>query len=1068
LTLLKALPIRPAAGATDVPADDTLFFMDLEYQPLNGYNQDGKGVRSEMRKTLAALSLLAFLVFPAALQSSRYYGVSKAVADGDYSKVEQFLDSSPRVLGRAYYFEPPLTMIAAEKGRLKILQLLSENGFDPLRKGILWIDKNSFYGTPLCAAAGEGHLAMVRYLVETVGASVDGQEIMPDGTERGWTPLMWAASKNRKAIVKYLMKAGAEVKLKTDEGGTALYAAAALEGDGEMARLLLSHGATAVVATVDGLLPIHLAARRGSAELCRILLAAAPNTINAITLRSETPLFFAAGSGSVEACATLLKAGAEIDTTDAGGVTPLLAAVSAGKLEVVKFLASKGAKLKVRTKQGNTALHLAAYGGHSTVCEWLCPTVANLRRKNDLGETPLHLAAGAGDIDTVQFLLSAGSQVDSSSKEGLTPLFYAVMRNSQKCAGLLLQWKASTKKRDWYGWTPLHWAVLQRKASLVQPLLTAGGDPDATTNLGDTPLHFASEILNQNAVKLLLAAGADPNAVDSQGKTPLDYALRMANPYYENDVTKELKEAGGRSLNPGKKALFLKILSALNSGNFALMDSALNSGADPNYVAPGWLKPPLAQVAGVELPRIEGKGKPRKDEEGVNPEVKLALRLIRAGADVKERDSHGDTALHAAAGNGDLAFARLLLGKGADVDAKNLDGVTPLMTAAVEGDPSMVKLFLEKGASVNESSGELGTTPLASAVLGGSQQCVALLIKAGADPSAVIESGFNLIDFAVLSRSLEMVKYVLSLKLPTTNRNREVTPLDLSEIVGSKDITAFFKETGDFSEHQPVIDLWRSVRNEDPIKLRAAIRAGAGVNSRVFPGTSLLRMAVTTRQWNIIDTLLSEGADPSEKVPHARPDFVLLIQNSAPATLVKAFISHGVNVNISGDDGITPLMAASRLGRRDIIEILLQAGADVAAYDSEGKTALHYGVLSRLQDADLVKFLISKGADVEAKDNKGVTPLILCALERRPQILKVLLDADSPVNAADHDGNTALHAAAKYSWLRGVDLLLKAGADAETRNNKGLTPIGLALNDGARLAADRIRIYELEEESMKK
>ncbi|MCA9795600.1 MAG: ankyrin repeat domain-containing protein, partial [Candidatus Eremiobacteraeota bacterium] len=67
-----------------------------------------------------------------------------------------------------------------------------------------------------------------------------------------------------------------------------------------------------------------------------------------------------------------------------------------------------------------------------------------------------------------------------------------------------------------------------------------------------------------------------------------------------------------------------------------------------------------------------------------HPFRKLALVMIDKGADVKAQDKRGFTALHHAAGMGDVELVKLLLAKGASKEVSNEDGKTPLDMATGE------------------------------------------------------------------------------------------------------------------------------------------------------------------------------------------------------------------------------------------------------------------------------------------------------------------------------------------------------------------------------------------------
>ena len=71
--------------------------------------------------------------------------------------------------------------------------------------------------------------------------------------------------------------------------------------------------------------------------------------------------------------------------------------------------------------------------------------------------------------------------------------------------------------------------------------------------------------------------------------------------------------------------------------------------------------------------------------------------------------------------------------------------------------------------------------------------------------------------------------------------------------------------------------------------------------------------------------------------------------------IVKSLVEDGVNVNIRGDDGLTPLMKAAFFGRFSVVEYLVNKGADVNAKANDGSTALQLATLG--QHWEIVDFL---------------------------------------------------------------------------------------------------------------
>ncbi|KAH8992307.1 ankyrin repeat protein [Lactarius hatsudake] len=98
--------------------------------------------------------------------------------------------------------------------------------------------------------------------------------------------------------------------------------------------------------------------------------------------------------------------------------------------------------------------------------------------------------------------------------------------------------------------------------------------------------------------------------------------------------------------------------------------------------------------------------------------------------------------------------------------------------------------------------------------------------------------------------------------------------------------------------------------------------------------------------------------------------------------VVECLLDHGADVNLQDDFQNTPLTLAARCWHMDVVQVLLEHGADVHSRDRLGQTPLHdviWGASSRHNlkgDApQIVRLLLEHGADIGAEDNDGKTPL---------------------------------------------------------------------------------------------
>ncbi|SDS38374.1 ankyrin repeat domain-containing protein [Winogradskyella sediminis] len=100
---------------------------------------------------------------------------------------------------------------------------------------------------------------------------------------------------------------------------------------------------------------------------------------------------------------------------------------------------------------------------------------------------------------------------------------------------------------------------------------------------------------------------------------------------------------------------------------------------------------------------------------------------------------------------------------------------------------------------------------------------------------------------------------------------------------------------------------------------------------------------------------------------------------------------------------------------------------------------IHGAVLTGNLEA--VKQHIEAGTDINQKEAmSGSTPLMSAATFNKPEIAKVLINANADLSIKNNDGGTALHTAAFFGRIEIVQLLIDAKADKMVRNNYGATP----------------------------
>ncbi|KAF8217377.1 ankyrin repeat-containing domain protein [Mycena galopus ATCC 62051] len=139
-----------------------------------------------------------------------------------------------------------------------------------------------------------------------------------------------------------------------------------------------------------------------------------------------------------------------------------------------------------------------------------------------------------------------------------------------------------------------------------------------------------------------------------------------------------------------------------------------------------------------------------------------------------------------------------------------------------------------------------------------------------------------------------------------------------------------------------------------------------------------------------------------------------------------------------------PLHDVSAQGRTDVVQLLVESGADVNAISNNDRTALHQASING--HINVVKYLVKRGANINAIDKDRKTALHDASAEGHTDIVKFLVERGAYVNASRRH-KTALHLASSNGHIEVVKFLVQRGANVNTPNSNG-TALYLASSNG--------------------
>ena len=177
---------------------------------------------------------------------------------------------------------------------------------------------------------------------------------------------------------------------------------------------------------------------------------------------------------------------------------------------------------------------------------------------------------------------------------------------------------------------------------------------------------------------------------------------------------------------------------------------------------------------------------------------------------------------------------------------------------------------------------------------------------------------------------------------------------------------------------------------EEVVKLLLEV-SNININASKFDGTTPLIGAVVCNFPGIVELLIKRGANVNIPFGDGTPALRMIAELDNIEMARVLLRTPDIQINQAGKDRLTALAIASRMGHKEIVELLLKEGAEPNIRDKNGTTPLHYAAL--YGHMAIVETLLHFEADVDADVTAVIdkcTPYDLAKLMRHQAIMDLL------------------------------------------------------------------------------
>lgn len=467
------------------------------------------------------------------------------------------------------------------------------------------------------------------------------------------------------------------------------------------------------------------------------------------------------------------------------------------------------------------------------------------------------------------------------------------------------------------------------------------------------------------------------------------------------------------------------------------------------------------------------------DDEG-NTVLHLAAKLddedlvtffIIKGANPDQKNYESDTPLHVAIKNNSHASAKVLSQMGSDIFSRDGNGISALDLGFAASSMYYDYFITEKNGRLRDENGQ---SIVHYFVKTKNLKAIQYCIKNGLDISVIDNEGKTPLDLAfddvndsvsieiaatlILGGANEVVTDFAYFQDAVSSRNLSIrfednqTPLHMASIMGHSAIAEYLLENNadtNVQDSSGSTPLHEAVRYGNIDIVRMLLDSGANINAQDNLGkTPIMVIMPYEKMKETYKLLVSFKADLTQKDAYGDTLIHTATMMHAPFDVLELLVENGADVNAKNKEGVTPFEIAIQHHDKEMTRFYALNDADIHTKDTHGISPL---ILALDADRELFEMTVS-AKNVKSQDSEGNTPLHVALLNNAPieKILYIISLTDD-VNIRNSDGNSVLYIACTKEQEQVVKALLQKGGDIFSTNKDSDSPLRIALRSGGRV-----------------